>query len=97
MPKSLFKPMVKAKPKKAGINYAALSFARQGEMITEEEYQACFKGDMVLNSTELTNLNARSHIPTGGTVRLYVGRGLKLQSDMWLGETISEQWFVRSP
>lgn len=97
MPPQRFKPAVKTRPKAAGISYAALSFARQGEMITEAEYEACLKGDMVLNSAELTNLNARSHIPTGCTVRLYVGRGIRIQTDMWLGEEITEPVFSRPP
>lgn len=89
--KLLFKKATKLR----GVSSVAMEFAVQNEMITQDEYAACLRGDMTVNASRLMNLNARSHIPTGCAVKLYHGRALKLHADAWLGQEIEERYFTQ--
>lgn len=71
-----------------------LSFFLKGEMITEEEYRACLKGNMaVYDSKQIINLNQDHHpsLKTGERASLYKGRALDIIADQLCGLTPRER------
>lgn len=64
----------------------ALAFAIQFDMLTDEEIKECQKGNMCVEGSWLTNLNAATvKNPTGTRVGLYKDRRLNILENRLLG------------
>ncbi len=73
-------------------SHSRADFARKFKMITEEEYQACLKGDMGLERNGcIFNANASKDVtpvPTGVFQRLYMGRA----EDIMIAQMLGVEW-----
>lgn len=78
------------KPTKSRTINPTLEFAKQGGMITEDEYEACLKGDMQVNrgvkGTYLFNVNFKHPtLLTGESMPIHMGRATEVRIARLLG------------
>jgi hypothetical protein len=80
---------MKPSPIKRKVGYSAhpaADFAHLNEMITDEEYQECKMGQMVVNGSWLLNLNAKHPtLKTGQTTAIFKGRKTRILANRLLG------------
>lgn len=73
---------------KSNVSNPAADFAYLNDMITDEEYEACKKGNMVIQGTRLLNLNARHPtIRTGEATTIFKDRKIRILGNRLLGLT----------
>lgn len=79
------KPVRPVRETKHSIKDPKIEFAWHGKMITRQEYDEAYKGEVLIDSKEIFNINAPlPNFPTGTRQQLYVGRGPYLEAKNFL-------------
>lgn len=76
-PKTFYrKPVKPVREVKSRTHNPTIEFAKMGDMITQQEYDEAYKGNVSIGSTQIMNINAPlPNFPTGTRQDLYAGRG----------------------